>query len=282
MGEPRAVLSCERQRQALGRRAAGGNRAPVEAPQYAALVSALSRSRSEVAAAFATLRRAWFGAVGLTDAARATRKEGDLSSLQEAALDRAIEAFLKDMAGSPRNREAFTSEASERGLIQQIDFLGWRVGTLRAADLTDAERPESSLTRAIRERLADEAFSRLTEDGRLRFEGRLGAIKAGMLDGFAAGDSPVEIARRLSADLEGYEKGRLLTIVRTEIGLASEAGIRDEFRAQGIERVEVIGDSGTDSLCTDHIGNVYSIDDADSLPLYHPNCFCSVVPAATD
>ena len=55
-------------------------------------------------------------------------------------------------------------------------------------------------------------------------------------------------------------------------------GQLDLYQEAGISQVEVIGDPSTDEACTIHIGAKYPVGDTTRLPIYHPNCFCDVVP----
>lgn len=244
---------------------------PTERPHYPQLAREVQRAWGRVLVAFAELRADWLAPF------RPRRKQFDTPA-ERAALDEAIEAFLREMAGRDRTAAGFTSRQSEDGLVQQANFLAHRVGVVRAVRLTDREQPASGpLTERVRERLAGEAFARLSEDGRLRFETRLEAIRDGMLEALARGDSPLVVSTRLGKTLDGYEQGRLRTIVRTEMAIASEAGIRDELAAQGVTFVTPLIDPNTDALCTSHLGQTYSVTDVDNLPPYHPNCFCSCV-----
>jgi hypothetical protein len=242
-----------------------------EAPRYASLRLALLRSHAAVLAAWERLYRRWFLAAGLSPPRKA-----ELSAVELRAVDAAIEAFMREMAGRNRSREGFVG--NDEPLVQNLGYLGHRVGQGRAADLLEAPPPGETLTERVKRQLNENAFERLTENGRLRFEDRLGEIRQAMVDGFDAGDSPTEIARRLSADLTGYERGRLETITVTEVAIASEQAIQEEFRAQGVERFEVIGNPETDEECTQHFDAAWEVGDADHIPPFHPRCLCSAIP----
>lgn len=246
---------------------------PAEEPRYPQMAAEVERAWAATTEAYGELRVGMFAAVALLDPAKR-----DLSVSERAALDAAINAFLRRFAGEDRSEAGFVGGESEDGILQQASVLAYSVGTGRAARLTDAETPRATLTEAVRERLLREAFARMTRDGRFRFEARLLEIKASLVAGLRRGDNPLEVARRLGADLDGYHRGRLRTIVRTEMALAGESGLRDELQAQGVRQVEVIGDPETDARCTEHIGRRYAVTDESRLPIYHPNCFCSVIP----
>lgn len=255
---------------------------PVEQPQYPALATEVQRTWREVKREFRQLREDWFEAVGLDDPAKAAKNEPfDLTTAQRSALDAAIEEFLRQFAGDDRSEEGFSNQDAEDGTLQQAEFLAYSVGQARGSELTGFEMNQA-LTRAQRESLLRDAFERMSRGGRLLFEERLGEIRDAMLDAFSRGDSPLAVARRLSRDLDGYLAGRLRTIVRTEMALSAEAASRDLYRQAGVTSLEVIGDPNTDAVCTAHIGKRYGLDDLDSLPIYHPNCFCSTIPVAED
>lgn len=263
-----------------------GEAFPNEQPQYPALAEAVEVAWSATRHLSREMRREWFAGAQLPDPndARACRLAGQrnvLTELMRRAVDAAIDSFLRRFRGPESTRSGF-SDPENAGVVQETGFMGYRIGYGRGQQLAGGMPTNPALTEAQQRRLSREAFDRLTEGSRLRFETRLGEIKQAMLDGFAEGTGSVEIARRLGQDLDGYERGRLRTIVRTEMGISAMEAQVDVYRERGIERVEVIGDPGTDSLCTDHIGNVYRITETEQLPIYHPNCYCDIVPAAEE
>ena len=245
---------------------------PTEAPQYDGLLQEVARAWGAVAAEFAGLRTQWFTAVGLRDPGKAT----GLAAGQRQALDRAIADFMRRMAGADRTQDGFVRSDTEDGLLQQMLFLAYRVGQQRGMELA-AVQQNPEFTEAVRRALLNDAFARLTQDGHFRFESRLHEIRDEMVDALGRGDSPLAVARGLGRDLDGYERGRLRTICRTEMGIASETAIRETLRTAGVSRVQVIGDPRTDAACTVHIGREYGLAETDNLPLYHPNCFCSII-----
>lgn len=249
-------------------------RAPIEAPRYPALARAVVRAYAPVRAGFDTLREAWLTITGLG----APDPQGlgpHLTFSQQEALDAAIERFLTRMRGPGATRDAF-SQAD--GGLQRAEVLAHRVGVDRAAELLGNQPPAETLTAFTRRHLLEDAFERLSDGGRMRWEGRLEEIRSAMLDGLREGDSPFAVARRLNDAFDGYEAGRLRTLVRTEMAFASEGAIRDEWSSRGIRRVEYIGDLNTDEECSSRVGEIYDIGDLDSLPPRHPNCFCSIIP----
>lgn len=268
---------------------------PTEPPQYPNLGAAIGSVWRISQRQFRLLRRRWFGVIGVSDpVGRGARQERllrqiertrrfgrlyprkALSDDQIAALDGALEEFLRGYAGEERTESGFVN-AEGSSTLHQAEFLAYDVGVTRGRQLAGTVA-NVQLTDAAKEALLRDAFARMSEGGRLRFEARLDEIRQAMVDGFESGASPLEIARRLAADCDSFERARLETITRTEMGLASEQGIRDLYREAGINRVEVIGDPNADEACAAHIGNTYAVGDLENLPIYHPNCLCSTVP----
>lgn len=250
---------------------------PSERPQYERLASAVILAWRPVTTAYVELRQRMFAAVGLDDPAKTAK---NVSREQRNALDQAIEDFMRQMAGNDRTEAGFVSAASEDGLLQQSEYLGHSVGVSRAQALTGATARNPQLAEQQRQALLRDAFKRLSEDGRLRFEDKLAEIGQSMLQGFRDGTNPLEIAKKLGADLDSYHQGRLRTIIRTEMAIASETAIIEGFREAGVSQYSVIGDPSTDAVCvTAQDGGPYLLSDTGNLPPYHPNCFCSSVPA---
>ena len=52
---------------------------------------------------------------------------------------------------------------------------------------------------------------------------------------------------------------------------------RDDYLAHGIEYVEIFNPEACSEICSEYVGEVISLVDAelgDELPPYHPNCAC--------
>lgn len=256
---------------------------PAEQPRYPELARAVRAAWRDTQVEFRLLRREWFRILGTPDPdpTQANEAPGQrLTDAQQRALDEAIERFLAAFAGDDRSRPGFTEPAAglEERILQAAEFLAHRVGQRRAVQLVPGARSEV-FTASQRRRLLEQAFDRMSEGSKLRFETRLIEIRDEMVTAYNEGESPLTVARRLSQRLTGYEQGNLQRIVRTEMGLASEGAIQGTFRANGVERVEVIGDPNTDPACTSRIGKTFPLGDAGNLPVFHPNCFCSIVAA---
>ncbi len=262
---------------------------PAEEPQYEGLRAAVARSGQATRAAFGALRGDWFEALGIDEqeAAGGGRQiwvpgRRSLPAGTLAAIDAAVARFLEQFAGAIRTVEHFASVLTPDAILPQHEIYTWHVGAKRAQDLLpDRVRwpMNPRFTELQRQALLRGAFERMSAEGRLRFEDRLGEIRQAMLDGFGRGENPLVVARRLSADLSGYEAGRLRTIIRTEASIASIGASQEMYRQAGVQEVEVIGDPLTDELCTVHIGMRYPVG-SDELPPYHPSCMCDCLPVA--
>jgi len=96
-------------------------------------------------------------------------------------------------------------------------------------------------------------------------------------DGVTAGENIDKISGRIS-DAIGASKTRARRIARTESINAAVEGARNRYREYGIEQVEVIAcdDWRTCTICQQHDGKIYSVDDDAHMPPYHPNCRCAI------
>ena len=107
-------------------------------------------------------------------------------------------------------------------------------------------------------------------------------------------DMDIQLRKVILAGLQrGWSKERMSQILQNITGMAAYKAdrlIRTEtmavwskctkemFLEDGIEYVEIIGDAICGGICTDFVGEVISLKEAelgDDLPPYHPNCACS-------
>jgi hypothetical protein len=206
-----------------------------------------------------------------------------LSAEQERALDEAIERFLREVAGSDRTRAGFTGTESEDALLQHYERLGHAVGINRARRLTGAELAALQPTRESPEvvRLLEGAFDRLSEGGRLRLEGQLGEIKELLVAASIDGENPLSVARRLSNRFEQYNRHEFERLARTEMSFATNGGLVDECRAEGVPAMRNLVSPLACDLCQVHAGQVVPIERAvagGTIAPWHPNCLCSAAP----
>jgi hypothetical protein len=246
---------------------------PNEEPQYPALTQAIIRAQRLVHAEFQVLREDWFEVLELTDPAK-----GVASGLR-ARLNQPMNQFLRFFAGEDRSEEGYASSDAEDGLLQQALLAAEAAGRDRAQSLLGIAGTGVVLTELARQGILRASWQRLTrDDGRFRFEVRLGEIRDAVLAMLGAGERPEAVARKLGRDLTGYERGRLEGVTQTEMAFAAEGAIRQVFREQGVVYVTVEGNPNTDEGCTMHFGQKYRTSESWQLPPYHTNCQCSVIP----
>ena len=69
-------------------------------------------------------------------------------------------------------------------------------------------------------------------------------------------------------------------LLKTETVAMWSKATKDAYLDMGIEYVEIIGDAACGEICTDYVGEVIELREAelgDQLPPYHPNCACSYI-----
>jgi hypothetical protein len=189
----------------------------------------------------------------------ANKAEGDPFSYtpeQEAAFDRAIEQFLTTMAGKYRDKIGFTAQDGGDGVIQQWERFAHSLGVGRAVEMTGAEAAmvlPGRNSMAIVD-LLNNAFDRLSDNGRLRLETSLDGLKDIIREGMDLGQNPIVVAREMSGRFDSYAGWEFQRLARTEISFAQNAGLIDEFGAEGVDMSGVSEDP----------------------PPFHPNCLCSL------
>jgi SPP1 gp7 family putative phage head morphogenesis protein len=237
---------------------------------YTALLRPLTRLKASV---FRTLA---FPAMKGADEAPFAFTEADA-----ALIDEAVDLFLEQMAGSNRTALGF---AAGEGVIQQQNTTLFTTGLRRGAQLLDTAqtlRGERE-SPAVKEML-NNAFARLSEKGALRLESVRDEIHGVLTSAQAAGSSPLETARQLSAQFDEYSGYEFERLARTESAFAAEAGTRAQMADLDVEQVEWLISAGACPVCEElAAGGPYAIDDEENLPPAHPNCLCSVAPVTPD
>lgn len=79
-------------------------------------------------------------------------------------------------------------------------------------------------------------------------------------------------------NITGAAEHKARRLIRTETMAVWSKVTKDMYLEQGIEYVEIIGDARCGGICTDYVGEVIPLKEAemgDDLPPYHPNCCCS-------
>lgn len=77
---------------------------------------------------------------------------------------------------------------------------------------------------------------------------------------------------RKKFDVADYQARRIL---RTESSRVMNAATLDSIKVAGYEKVVWVTNSGACARCADHEGRVYTLDEADGMIPYHPNCLCT-------
>jgi HK97 family phage portal protein len=104
-------------------------------------------------------------------------------------------------------------------------------------------------------------------------------LSEALADGFAAGESMPDIAKRIQAVFEGCSNRRSILIARTETISASAQGAIEGYKEAEVQEVEWLS-ALDDRLCDDCDalnGEVWPIDDA-IIPPAHPDCRCCLIP----
>lgn len=259
-----------------------------EKPKYRALGQAINGYYADLLKPLEVLQRKTYAALGIGKPRKADGEEAfTYSEAQRIQIDAAIDGFLATLAGPDRSASGFIAGGIESdaadGVIQQRNLFSFAVGLQRASGLLETAQTlqadrNSPATRAMLEH----AFARLSEGGALRLEGVRDEIHGILTSATEAGISPLETARQLSAQFDQYKSFEFQRLARTEAAFAAEEGTREQFRDLGVERVEVLISAGACPICQSYEGQVFSLEDLGSLPPYHPNCLCSVVPVTGD
>jgi HK97 family phage portal protein len=104
-------------------------------------------------------------------------------------------------------------------------------------------------------------------------------LSEALADGFAAGESMPDIAKRIQAVFDGCSSRRSILIARTETISASAQGAIEGYKEAEVQEVEWLS-ALDDRLCDDCDalnGEVWPIDDA-IIPPAHPDCRCCLIP----
>ncbi len=102
------------------------------------------------------------------------------------------------------------------------------------------------------------------------------AVSGAVAEGFADGLSPAEIADRLES-LPAFDEARAELVARTETAYAYNDAAIASYRELDVAKVQVI-DGDHDEECRDADGAIWSLDEASSNPLGHPNCVRDFAP----
>lgn len=117
--------------------------------------------------------------------------------------------------------------------------------------------------------------------------GDMSAKMSGILaDGIAKGSHPYDVARAMSAAVDGISRKRAEVLARTEIIHAHAEGQLDAMERLGLDEVTIMaewttaGDDRVCPLCAEREGEIIPIKEAHGLIPLHPQCRCSWLPVA--
>ncbi len=195
--------------------------------------------------------------------------------VEEDVLDATTEEMFK----------RFTKAAYQKGGARAFDDAS-KVRRLRDAgtkgdDFYQGGR-EEFLRSAFNRPIAEERVAILTDRSFSDLRGVTDAMSAKMTralaDGLTRGDSPHDVGRALSDEVDGIGRVRGEMIARTEVIRAHSEGQLDSLEAMGVDQVgvqvewEVTPDDRLCPLCESLDGVVLDLDDARGLLPRHPNC----------
>lgn len=96
-------------------------------------------------------------------------------------------------------------------------------------------------------------------------------VRLVITEGLAAGENANQLRARVDQLFDGYEQWRVDRIVRTEVSAAYELGALTQYKDAGYSLVDV-DDGDEDDACAEANGSVWTLEEAESNPLEHPNC----------
>lgn len=256
-----------------------------EKPKYYALRSAIDGYYRDLLRPLDALRTAVFTALPVRDPGKAAKTEPfRYTAAVRRVIDAALDLFLAELAGPDRSRAGFMQGGSQAdtpdGILQQRSLFSYAVGLQRGASLLHAEQSlQAGRQSPAVTAMLDNAFSRLSEGGKLRLESVRDDIHSVLVAAQDAGLSPLNTARQLAAQFDQYSSWEFARLARTESAFAAEEGTRNQFEALDVTHVEILISSGACPVCEGFAGKVFALDDEADLPPYHPNCCCSISPA---
>lgn len=232
-----------------------------EQPKDKRIARAIIGMKADIDEAFGELRKATWAAFGLPGSAAFAVERipddvpFDYTPAQMRVFNRAVDLFVKRMAGKELTKAGFVSPDTGDGIIQTWDRFAYGVGLKRASEATGAQAatllPERNADGIAK--LLSDSFDNLSENGELRIGAQLDGIREVLQAGLETGANPLDVAGDLAEKFQGYKDYEWERLARTEIAFAQNRGMKDEFTAEG-----------------------YSMDGIKEEPPFHPNCMCSL------
>jgi SPP1 gp7 family putative phage head morphogenesis protein len=251
-----------------------------EKPQYRALKQAIDGLYSDLLRPLERLEGQTYLLLGLP---KPKAESFRYTTAMRRVLDEAFDIYLAEIAGPDRSREGYVNGGpaadTPDGVLQQWQRFSFAVGLRRGSDL--AQRPQTfSAERqspAVRNML-DNAFTRLSEGGKLTLEKIRDEVHSILTSATQAGLSPLDTGRQLRdlfTDYKGYQFERL---ARTESAFAAISGSREQMADLGVTHVRWLFQSGACPVCLSFDGLLIPIEDTARHPPAHPSCLCDISP----
>lgn len=228
-----------------------------------------------------------FLALPFDDPAKAEGEPFRYLAKHKRLLDESISIFLSEMAGPDRSRDGFVQGGIESdqsdGVIQARNIFAHSIGIARAGSVlgiptTVTGGRQSPSVKAM----LNDAFSRLSENGRLRLEQVRDEVHSVLTSAQDAGLSPLDTARQLGKRFDQYAGYEWERLARTESAYASLAGSREQYQEYGVSHVVWLLSVGACQICQAFEGKLIPIEETDSQPPGHVNCLCDISPAGVE
>jgi len=215
----------------------------------------------------------------------------DVRARGVAAMERDLRDLLRgwgrQVAGKVRERAdhlarrptdvdaVFSAVRMERDLLDTLrpHIIGVAQGTGTGVARTLRPAGKADLRDAVVETLLRTSGLRIKGISETTRDRVADILRRGMDDGL----SMAELGDRIESASGLFDELRAETIARTETAtILNEAAVA-QYREFGVERVEVV-DGDDDDECSAAHGQVWTLDQADSSPIAHPNCVRSFTP----
>lgn len=209
-----------------------------------------------------------------------------LTQAQWALVDDAIEQFLVTYAGQDRTLQGFIGTESEDALLQSFLRLGHAVGQNEVRKITGAA-PAGGITRdsPMMRHMLTRSFERLTQKGAKEIGSQILDVQKILTDAQQAGWNPFYVSKKLDTELMAVENWKWERLARTELAAASTEGQVNEYRLEGIPKLEVIVAKLACPECQEHEGVILPVETAawgETIPPFHPNCLCYTAPVTEE
>jgi phage portal protein BeeE len=147
-----------------------------------------------------------------------------------------------------------------------------------AADVS--KRIDRALQREGKAGFLDNVLDFVRQRGVVRVKGIVDTtrdlLQSIISDGISNGLSPAELGRNVR-EATAFDEARAETIARTETAYAYNDAAVETYRTLEVDKVEVI-DGVEDAECASVNGQTWTLEQADSDPLAHPNCIRDFIP----